>query len=1325
VAEGRVFLGAGGYLNAFDENTGGYLWGFRASGQLGYPAVAVAGDGKVFFGTAESGPAGRVYALDAATGSEIWSFPTEGYVELPVIDENRLYFAVALTSGTGKVYCLDASTGSRIWDRPIQDYGASVALAYGEVYVGCGHWETSATGCVYCLNVSNGQPIWSFQTYRDITGSISVANGKVYFSASEEGSNCVFFALNATNGKQVWNVTRYPTGEAGKNAVAYGKVFFGIGYDSRGVYALDEANGNEIWAFPITYSGAGDHSNPAGGPVVADDKVFFAVGYPNHTFYAVSESDGSVVWNYQLGGSVHSQSSAVANGRVFVADHYDPKLCAFGEPYSGTQYSLTITATTGGATVPPPKTYSYSGGAIASIRAMPDVGYGFDHWELDSVNVGSQNPLVITMNQNHVLHAVFSYGITIKAHCYTEDKDIEVSITMDNLPTGYTTPHAFTGLTGTHNFTVPDADLQGHPFKQWNTGETDLTIVVSSDGSAYTAFYQAKHHLTITTTIGGTTEPTTGDHSYWEGTEVTITAEPSFRYLLDHWELDGLNIGGLNPIGVTMYTDHALRAVFIQIGYQPRIDDAFMQVIQDPDAATSAFQACEVEFLPDMIRWANIRKLINENQIVLAMGGYHYCYLGINCRSYVPDDAGQPDAGRALAPLNWTDFRQALLWAGLSHAEKEAAILTIYGGPVVTAVDSPVPPTYGVWHWEPPYYPGCNYTKAWEYLEASGFTIAGGKLVQPNGVIARDTIEVLSPAGTPTSIAFTQAFVDKWNDFFDNFLAVTNCNFINNPVDFGTVLVTRAFTYRNFDIYFLCWSLGRFTDYLYDFFHSSQDYPDSKNAPGLKDPALDHDLELVKWGTVYEEKLAACYDAQRLLVFEDCPTIELYSRTYFTAFKNYTYYGAGNKYLANAVNQKGVGADNRWTWGLMHWSDSPTGGTVKYVLGSNLVHLHPGWATSESEWDVLNRIEDGLMTTDLEMADLPNIACKWTVVPFDWPDLNIYSGTKVTFQIRSDVLWHDLHPVDIYDVKFALDFLRNFPRYGPIYQYLMWSQIVDPCTIDIYLNTTSQWILYDLADTALLFPEHMYGETFTVYHSAIGEYVTYHYPDGWLKQHGYDPVNAAVDTINYNVGEARKALIGCGPYVFDYWDPATNIAHVVKFHHFWINAPIKANTIQPQKWDPCTPFTYYVEIVNEGAEDQLGNIVPFVIDYIELTADGVVIYVIPGPITVNPFSYAVLGPYEWHFDKCNHYMGIHIYAYGDPVPYDNDVCPIVVSLKQDVTNDCYVGIDDIFIAASAFGSSPPPFPGYERWDERCDVNGDYYIGIDDIFDIAVCFGWDA
>jgi len=35
------------------------------------------------------------------------------------------------------------------------------------------------------------------------------------------------------------------------------------------------------------------------------------------------------------------------------------------------------------------------------------MSYVFDHWELDGVDIGSSNPVDITMNSNHTLVAVF------------------------------------------------------------------------------------------------------------------------------------------------------------------------------------------------------------------------------------------------------------------------------------------------------------------------------------------------------------------------------------------------------------------------------------------------------------------------------------------------------------------------------------------------------------------------------------------------------------------------------------------------------------------------------------------------------------------------------------------------------------------------------------------------------------------------------------------------------------------------------------------------------------------------------------------------------
>ncbi|MEM2995805.1 MAG: hypothetical protein QXI91_07350 [Candidatus Bathyarchaeia archaeon] len=74
--------------------------------------------------------------------------------------------------------------------------------------------------------------------------------------------------------------------------------------------------------------------------------------------------------------------------------------------------ALTITTTAGGTINPQPETYTYSEGQKVPVQATPNNGYVFDHWELDNTNIGSANPVNVTMNTNHNLKAYFTLAPT-------------------------------------------------------------------------------------------------------------------------------------------------------------------------------------------------------------------------------------------------------------------------------------------------------------------------------------------------------------------------------------------------------------------------------------------------------------------------------------------------------------------------------------------------------------------------------------------------------------------------------------------------------------------------------------------------------------------------------------------------------------------------------------------------------------------------------------------------------------------------------------------------------------------------------------------------
>lgn len=133
---------------------------------------------------------------------------------------------------------------------------------------------------------------------------------------------------------------------------------------------------------------------------------------------------------------------------------------------------------------------------------FPPSRHVHDHWEisggLELVPPGQfpESPLVsVKVTGPGTMIAVYRfvpYQFTIKAHCYTEDSDVSVSVIVDE-PPAHITPYTFTSTSQTHTFVAPEYDVAGHPFKQWSTGHTTPAIIVSAEGT-YIAYYESRVH---------------------------------------------------------------------------------------------------------------------------------------------------------------------------------------------------------------------------------------------------------------------------------------------------------------------------------------------------------------------------------------------------------------------------------------------------------------------------------------------------------------------------------------------------------------------------------------------------------------------------------------------------------------------------------------------------------------------------------------------------------------------------------------------------------------------------------------------------------------
>jgi outer membrane protein assembly factor BamB len=205
VSNGAVYVGGYTGTYALNATTGELRWtGSTGSGQ-GAPAEA---DGVVYKGAYDW----NVYALDAATGAQLWATRAGSNIQSSVAVADGRVFAGAEDD---KLYAFDAASGSVLWTGTTGGFvNSSPAVAEGVVYVG------SADAKLYAFNAANGQLLWSTATGGAIYSSPAVANGVVYVGSDDSN----VYALDAESGETLWSATS--AGAVGASpAVANGMVF--------------------------------------------------------------------------------------------------------------------------------------------------------------------------------------------------------------------------------------------------------------------------------------------------------------------------------------------------------------------------------------------------------------------------------------------------------------------------------------------------------------------------------------------------------------------------------------------------------------------------------------------------------------------------------------------------------------------------------------------------------------------------------------------------------------------------------------------------------------------------------------------------------------------------------------------------------------------------------------------------------------------------------------------------------------------------------------------------------------------------------------------
>jgi len=288
------------------------------------PAVA---DGVVYFGSTD----GRLYAVDAAAGTQRWKFQTGSrVVSSPAIADGVAYFG----SYDGDFYAVDTASGHLKWKfktggerrfegthlhgtQPVMEtmpdpfdvYLSSPAVWNGSVYFGSGD------GNVYSLNASTGTLNWSYKTGDVVHASPAIDDGTLFIGSWDS----YFYAIDAASGTLKW---RFKTGvdpdihnQVGiqsSAAVAGGIVYFGC-RDSH-LYALDERTGDKKWAFSTGQSWV------ISSPAVDAGTVYFATS-DSGLFYALDAVTGATIFSLDYDHWVSFSSPAVVGQMAYIGSN--------------------------------------------------------------------------------------------------------------------------------------------------------------------------------------------------------------------------------------------------------------------------------------------------------------------------------------------------------------------------------------------------------------------------------------------------------------------------------------------------------------------------------------------------------------------------------------------------------------------------------------------------------------------------------------------------------------------------------------------------------------------------------------------------------------------------------------------------------------------------------------------------------------------------------------------------------------------------------------------------------------------------------------------
>jgi outer membrane protein assembly factor BamB len=299
VADGTVFAGNNdGFVYAVDAASGEEVWAADTGGEIRWNSPTVV-DGTVYVGSAGK----RFWAFDAASGAPVWFHEARWEVHsTPVVDGGRVFYA----DDGGYVYALDAVTGELIWEveQPLGTrIQSGLAVADGTLFV--------TAGLLTGFDATTGEVLWTGEDGANNfpNGTPTVAEDFVF------GEFGQYRGVAKAGGESLGGAFRFGGTGWGSPALAKDKIF--VGHTGGETHPTIRAVTLEKSEVTTKWEVAWEVTTPRGcysSPVVVDGTVY--VGASDQLLGIDAES-GERQWTIPM-AIPDNTAPAVVDGTLFV-----------------------------------------------------------------------------------------------------------------------------------------------------------------------------------------------------------------------------------------------------------------------------------------------------------------------------------------------------------------------------------------------------------------------------------------------------------------------------------------------------------------------------------------------------------------------------------------------------------------------------------------------------------------------------------------------------------------------------------------------------------------------------------------------------------------------------------------------------------------------------------------------------------------------------------------------------------------------------------------------------------------------------------------------